>query len=113
LAGDTVTEEQVRALADALAVVAESHATLMAQRQSGGTTNGGIIIDTAAVFTDLQAAVAAFDPGATELIDQLIDAQEQGSELAIQLSEARTMLDSFNFGDAEPLLARIGQELQA
>ena len=113
LAGDPVTEEQVQALAGALAVVAESHATLMAQRQSGGTTNGSIIIDTAVVFSDLQSAVAAFDPGATDLIDQLIAAQEPGSELEVQLSEARTMLDNFNFGDAEPLLARLGQELQA
>jgi CheY-like chemotaxis protein/HPt (histidine-containing phosphotransfer) domain-containing protein len=113
LAGDAVTGEQIDALASALAVVADSHAVLMAQRQPIGTNGSGNGIDVATVFTDLQAAVAAFDPGATELIDQLIAAQEPGSELATQLSEVRTLLDNFNFGDAEPLLAALGQDLQA
>jgi CheY-like chemotaxis protein len=113
LAGEAITDEQIDALASALVVAADSHATLMAQRQAVAAATGGNGIDSMAVFADLQAAVAAFDPGATDLIDQLIAGQEEGSELATRLAEARGLLDNFNFGDAEPLLAKIGEGLQA
>lgn len=113
LAGEAITDEQIDALASALVVAADSHATLMAQRQAAAAATGGNGIDSMAVFADLQAAVAAFDPGATDLIDQLITGQEEGGELAVKLAQARELLDNFNFGDAQPLLAEIGEGLQA
>jgi signal transduction histidine kinase/DNA-binding response OmpR family regulator/HPt (histidine-containing phosphotransfer) domain-containing protein len=113
LAGEAITDEQIDALASALLVAADSHATLMAQRQTAAAATGGNGIDSMAVFADLQAAVAAFDPGATDLIDQLITGQEEGGELAVKLAQARELLDNFNFGDAQPLLAEIGEGLQA
>ena len=51
-------------------------------------------------------AIAAFDPGATELVDQLLTTVEQGGELSQYLSEARAHLDNFSFADAEPLLSK-------
>ena len=100
-------------MAQSLVVAAESHETLMAQRQATAAVSNSAGVDHAAAFAELQVAVAAFDPGATDLIDQLIAGQEAGSELAVKLVAARELLDNFNFGDAEPLLAEIGQGLQA
>jgi DNA-directed RNA polymerase subunit F len=48
-----------------------------------------------------------------ELVDKLLATQEQNSELAQRLSQAREHLDNFSFGDAEPLLSGISEELQA
>lgn len=114
LAGDAVTVEQIESLSNSLTVAAESHAILMAQRKAAASVaSNGIGIDNLAVFADLRAAVAAFDPGATDLIDQLISGQEEGGELAAKLAEARELLDNFNFGDVEPLMSEIGRGLKA
>ena len=112
LAGNAVSDEQIEALAGSLAIAADSHATLVSQREAD-TTQSASEVDSAAVFSELQVAVAGFDPGATELIDKLIAAQENDSALTAKLSEARELLDNFNFGDAEPLLEEIGKGLQA
>jgi signal transduction histidine kinase/CheY-like chemotaxis protein/HPt (histidine-containing phosphotransfer) domain-containing protein len=112
LADESVSNEQIASLALALEVAGESHAALMRDRQSTPLASGTNGIDMAAVFSSLQAAVAAFDPSATDLIDQLLSAQPDGSKLTQPLSEARELLDNFNFGEAEPLLALIQQELQ-
>ena len=113
LAGETITEAQIDSLAEGLTVASASHATLLAGRQPAASAGPGTGADSSALFSELQAAVAAFDPGATELIDQLIASQAPGSELAAKLGAARELLDNFNFGDAEPLLAEIEQGLQA
>ncbi|MCX2976379.1 response regulator [Candidatus Marimicrobium litorale] len=111
LAGNAVQEEQIEALADALKITGESLDVLMVLRQASASSTANEI-DTAAVFVDLQAAVGAFDPGATSFVDQLIAAQPAGSGIANQLTELRELLDNFNFSDAEPLLAGIQRKLQ-
>jgi polar amino acid transport system substrate-binding protein len=112
LAGEAVSDEQVAALGTALQVLAESHAKLMQLRQPVAPVNGASDVDVAGVFASLKTAVAACDPGASDLVDELLSAQQADSNLAQQLSQAREMLDNFNFGDVEPLLQAIEQELQ-
>ena len=113
IGGEGVSYEQIEALAQALDVVRESHAGLMKDRQPVAAASGANNVDVLDVCTGLEAALAACDPGAVELVDQLLATQEAGSELAQRLSQAREHLDNFNFGDAEPLLAGISEELQA
>ncbi|MBT8085445.1 MAG: response regulator [Woeseia sp.] len=113
LAGIAVTEEQLETLAEAMTVVAASHATLQDEMQAAAPAAAGNEIDALAVFADLQAAVAAFDPGATEIIDRLLAAEDEDSALRKPLAEAREMLDNFNFGDVEPLLAQVEKGLKA
>ncbi|MEP1595075.1 MAG: Hpt domain-containing protein, partial [Halieaceae bacterium] len=112
LAGEAISDDQLETLAGALVVAADSHAIIMSQRQAIAAS-GSAGIDSLAVFNELQAAVAGFDPGATELIDQLLAAQKDDGELMARLTEARELLDNFNFADAEPLLEEIGRGLQA
>ena len=112
LDGEAIADRQLEALSQALLVAAESHAELIKDRESAAAATGANGVDVLAVFANLQAAVATFDPGATDLIDQIMAAQEEGSELAQQLSEARVLLDNFEFDKAEPLLALVEQGLQ-
>ncbi|MGB5245948.1 MAG: response regulator, partial [Woeseia sp.] len=113
IAGDDVSTEQVAALAQALKVVGQSHAQLLAELQSESVDKNANAIDVAEVFASLQTAVTAFDPGATDLVDQLLAAQEDDSEITDALSQVRELLDNFNFADAEPLLTQIEQRLTA
>ncbi len=113
LEGDAVSDEQISALAAALDTVAASHATLLIRHGTAQPVETGDGIDQLEVFESLQVAVAAFDPGATALVDQLLAAQEDGSEMAQHLANARELLDDFNFSDAEPLLAQIEHGLKA
>jgi hypothetical protein len=55
----------------------------------------------------------ASDPSAIDLIDQLLAGEAADSELAQKLAEPRELLDSYNFADAGPLLAKIGETLSA
>ena len=110
-AGELATDDQLQSLAEAITVVASSHAELANRSQPDSTTSGVEDIDIALVFKSLQEAVSTSDPGALDLIEQLLSAQAPGSIAAEQLASARDLLDSFNFGDAAPLLDSIAQEL--
>jgi signal transduction histidine kinase/CheY-like chemotaxis protein/HPt (histidine-containing phosphotransfer) domain-containing protein len=112
LAGEAVSDEQVAALGAALQALAESHAKLMQLRQPVEPVNGASDVDVAGVLASLKTAVATSDPGASDLVEELLSAQQADSTVAQQLSQAREMLDNFNFGDVEPLLLAIEQELQ-
>jgi signal transduction histidine kinase/DNA-binding response OmpR family regulator/HPt (histidine-containing phosphotransfer) domain-containing protein len=113
VAGNPVSEAQIDALAVALAVVGESHAELMSRQQPVEAASGTNDVDVIALCTELETAVAAFDPGAGDLVEQLLGTQQPGSQLAQRLSAAKEFLDAFNFSDAEPLLAGLKEELQA
>ncbi|MGB5352274.1 MAG: response regulator, partial [Woeseia sp.] len=113
IAGDAVSTEQVAALAQSLEVVGQSHGELLAASQTAVSDKNADAIDVAEVFASLQAAVTAFDPGATDLVDQLLAAQEDDSKITDALSQVRELLDNFNFADAEPLLTQIEQRLKA
>mgnify|MGYP001812706338 FL=1 len=112
LAGEAVSDEQVAALGAALQALAESHAKLMQLRQPVASVNGASDVDVAGVLASLKTAVATSDPGASDLVEELLSAQQADSTVAQQLSQALEMLDNFNFGDVEPLLLAIEQELQ-
>ncbi len=112
LAGDTVTDDQIDALATAVDEIAAAHAVLLHRQQAMQPVAADSGIDQLEVFATLQAAVAAYDPGASDLIDTLLGAQEEGSHMAQELSQARELLDNFNFADAAPVLARIEEGLK-
>jgi hypothetical protein len=113
MTGDPVSEAQIDALAAALSVVGESHAELMSQQQPVEAVSGTNNVDVIALCTELETAMAAFDPGAADMVEQLLGTQEPGSEVAQRLTAAKEFLDAFNFPDAEPLLAGLKEELQA
>ena len=102
-----------RATGAALAVVAESHGELMSQQQPVEATAGANGADVLALCTDLEAAMSAFDPGAADIVEQLLATQDPGSELAQRLTAAKEHLDAFNFPEAEPLLTGLKEALQA
>ena len=112
VAGDPVSEAQIDALAAALSVVSDSHAELMSQHQPVAAASGTNNVDVVALFAELETAMAAFDPGAADMVEQLLGTQEEGSELAQQLTAAKEFLDAFNFPDAEPLLTGVKEQLQ-
>ena len=112
LADRTVAEDQLDALAEALSVVSRSHADLLSQRRPAASAGAADGRDRLELLADLQAAVAAFDPGATDIIDQLLAAEGEGSALKQPLAEARELLDHFNFADAGPLLTQIERDLK-
>ena len=113
VAGDDVSNAQVDALAAALQVVRESHSELVSDLQAEAGTSGPNNVDVLALCADLEAAVAGFDPGAADIVEQLLGTQEPGSELGQRLSSAKAFLDAFNFSDAEPLLAGLKEDLRA
>jgi len=105
IAGGEVSSEQVNELESALLVVADSLPALLATRETAdapGEDNG---IDAEQVFVELKKAVASFDPSAVDLLDQLLGTQSEGSDSYRLLTNARELLDNFNFPDAEELLA--------
>lgn len=108
IAGKAVLPEQVDELEAALAVVVESLPTLLAAGQPAAAA-GGADIDATQVFADLKQAVAAFDPGAVDLLDKLLAAQEEGSDMYQLLVTSRGFLNDFNFSEAEQLLASADQ----
>ncbi len=85
-------------LAGSLAVLTDSMAPASAPGQLSA-------VNLAELFAQLNAAVAAFDPAAIDLLDQLLASVGADSELAQQLTAAREMLDNFDFGGAAPVLA--------
>jgi CheY-like chemotaxis protein len=93
-------EEIFGTLASSLAVLTEG----MAPAGAAGQLSGEILGE---LFAQLNTAVAAFDPSATDLLDRMLAGIGPDSETARQLAEAREMLDNFDFGGAEPLLAAI------
>jgi signal transduction histidine kinase/CheY-like chemotaxis protein/HPt (histidine-containing phosphotransfer) domain-containing protein len=105
IAGKEVSPEHVEALETALVVVADSLPVLLATRETAGTAGEGGGVNAAQVFVDLKKAVASFDPGAVDLLDQLLATQSEGSDGYRLLTSARELLDNFNFPDAEELLA--------
>ncbi|MCX2982827.1 response regulator [Halieaceae bacterium IMCC14734] len=113
LDGEPVSGEQIKTLAAALVQAQESTAILLQDYQLQPIADGGGAIDVAAVLGNLQAAVAAFDPAATELIDQLLAGQAGGDAMAPQLKQLRDLLDNFDFGAAEPLLVDIERDLKS
>jgi len=113
VAGEAVSDTQIDALAAALAVVGESHAHLLAEFQPEAAVGDTNNVDVMALCTELEAAVAAFDPGAADMVEQLLGTQEPNSELAQRLTAAKEFLDAFNFPDAEPLLAGLKEDLRA
>ncbi|MEH6550922.1 MAG: response regulator [Pseudomonadales bacterium] len=113
LSGNTVSAEQIDALALALNVTAQSHAQLMQNHAAVVVELSRGDVDVGQVMADLMAAVAAFDPSATDLVDQLLVTVEPGGRLSQYLSEAREHLDNFNFAGAEPLLAKFEEGMSS
>jgi two-component system sensor histidine kinase/response regulator len=113
LNGLEIANEQVDGLGQALALVSTSRPLLLAAVLPDTESAAAGTVDVEKVFAELIQAVAASDPGAIELIDQLLAREAAGSELAQQLAEPRELLDSYNFADAGPLLAKIGENLSA
>ncbi len=96
-------EEIFRTLASSLSVLTAS----MAPASTPGQRSGE---DLKQLFAELNEAVAAFDPAATDLLDRMLASVGADSELAPHLTAAREMLDNFDFGGAEPLLAALDIE---
>ena len=90
-------------LASSLAILNESMAPASTPAKLNGENLGEL-------FADLNRAVAAFDPSATDIADRMLASVKPDSELARQLTAAREMVDNFDFGAAEPLLAAIDIE---
>jgi signal transduction histidine kinase/DNA-binding response OmpR family regulator/HPt (histidine-containing phosphotransfer) domain-containing protein len=97
---ETISEMQeiFGTLASSLAILTAGMAPASAPGQINGENLGQL-------FAELNGAVAAFDPAATDLLDRMLASVGADSELAPQLTAAREMLDNFDFGGAEPLLA--------
>lgn len=110
--GAAVTEEQLAVLGNAMDTVILSHATLVQQRRSAEPVHRDYRINELEVFASLRAAVGSFDPGASGLVDELIAAQDDGSNLVEPLTQVRELLNDFNFADTGPLLDEIEQALQ-
>jgi signal transduction histidine kinase/DNA-binding response OmpR family regulator/HPt (histidine-containing phosphotransfer) domain-containing protein len=113
LTGEQVSDDQIDALARSLDVVLESHASLMKDQGSIETAQGAYKADIASLCNDLEAAVAAFDPAAADIVEELLGIPGLGGEATQQLSTAKELLDAFNFSDAEPLLIGLRATLQA
>jgi HPt (histidine-containing phosphotransfer) domain-containing protein len=112
LAGERVTERQLAGLAEAMVTLGQSHAELLEGRKGAGEpTPSGEGIDTGEIFASLKAAVATSDPGATDLVDQLLSAVDKETALSQLLTRARNYLDNFSFPEAELLLAEIEEGL--
>ena len=111
IAGNEISPELMNELEVALAVVSDSLPVLLATRETAGTPGEGGEIDVAQVLVDLKKAVASFDPGAVDLLDQLLGTQAECSDSHRLLMNAREFLDNFNFSDAEELLLRLDESL--
>jgi two-component system sensor histidine kinase/response regulator len=111
LDGIEVTTEQVDRLGQALALVSTSRPLLLAAMMPDAESAVSGRVDVEKIFGELIQAVTASDPGAIDLIDQLLAGEEAGSDLAQKLAEPRALLDNFNFADAGPLLAQAGETL--
>ena len=103
----------IASLSEALAVTARSHSALLKERVPDAPDTAVADIDMQQVFADLKAAIAAFDPRATDFVDQLLAAVEQGGGLFQTLLQAREHLDNFSFDQAEPLLLKIEEEMSS
>ena len=104
IAGDTVTPKHIASLAAALTITADSHAQLLRDRAPEAKGTAAVAIDAQQVFSDLKAAMAAFDPGAIDLVDLLLGAAPEGGELSNSLTQVLEHLDNFSFAEAETLL---------
>jgi two-component system sensor histidine kinase/response regulator len=112
IAGEAVTEPQTESLEQSLQLVRQSYSELLENRQPECMSRDPIVIDSLAVLASLRTAVASADPGASDLVDQLLAAHRDRGDLAGRLAQARELLDNFNFSDAEPLLASIEEDLK-
>jgi CheY-like chemotaxis protein len=113
LNGFEIATEQLGNLGQALALVSTSRPLLLAAMIPDTESAAAGTVDVEKVFAELIQAVVASDPSAIELIDQLLAGEAADSELAQKLAEPRELLDNFNFADAGPLLAKIGENLSA
>jgi len=111
LSAERVTERQLAGLAEAIAVLGQSHTELLAGRSTGPATEEEEGIDAGKVFAGLKAAVATSDPAATDLVEQLLSTVGRDTELSQLLTRARDYLDNFSFPEAELLLAEIEEGL--
>jgi two-component system sensor histidine kinase/response regulator len=111
IAGKAVPPEQVTELESALLVVADSLPALLAARETAAIAGGGGGINAARVFVELKEAVTSFDPGALDLLDQLLGALPEGSDSYRVLVSTRELLDNFNFPDAGQLLASLDESV--
>jgi two-component system sensor histidine kinase/response regulator len=113
LNGLEIATEQVEGLGQAMALVSTSRPLLQAAKTTGAESAVVATVDVTKIFAELIQAVTASDPGAIDLMDQLLAGVEAGSDLARQLEEPRTLLDNFNFADAKPLLVKVSETLSA
>ncbi|MBU2677516.1 MAG: response regulator [Gammaproteobacteria bacterium] len=111
--GVAVTDAQIAKLGGAMEVVSSSHAELAGQRHAAAPVTSGKAINEREVLASLRTAVESFDPGANELVDQLINARGDDDELVKNLARVRDLLDEFNFADTQPLLEEIEKRLKA
>jgi signal transduction histidine kinase/DNA-binding response OmpR family regulator/HPt (histidine-containing phosphotransfer) domain-containing protein/uncharacterized membrane protein HdeD (DUF308 family) len=114
LDGRRVDPVHVADLQEAQQVLATQLAELLASRTTGGGVgNAAEDVDVGAVLSALKSAIAAFDPGAVELVDQLLAGCDPQSNVVQLLEASRQHLDNFNFTDAEPLVAEAEAALLA
>jgi signal transduction histidine kinase/CheY-like chemotaxis protein len=113
LNGLHITPDQIDSLEQALTVVSGSLPQLLGAATPDTKLAAADTVDVEKVFAELTQAVTAFDPGAIDLLDQLLAGQALDSGPGKLLSAARELLDNFNFADAEPLLAEAGESLLA
>src|SRR5690606_25137964 len=105
-AGGAVKAEQIEGLGDALAITAQSHVALLADRAGAVPATSASDINAQSVFADLKAAIGAFDPAAIALLDQLLATVEPDGKLSHYLIDAHQHLDNFRFVEAELLLEK-------
>ena len=90
-------------LADSLSLLSQGM-TVASQLDRPAGENPGELL------RELNAAVAAFDPSATDLVDRMIASLGADTLLGGELARVRELLDNFDFAAAEPLLAAIDVE---
>ena len=105
--------DRVDALERALSIATTSVPLLVDAMGSVAAAEETAAVDVGQVFAELKQAVNANDPGAIDLIDQLLVGAKAGSELAQKLTEPRALLENFNFTDAEPMLLEVEELLTA
>ena len=103
--------DQVDGLKQALSIATDSMPLLVDAMGPVNAVEETAAVDVGQVFAALKQAVKASDPSAIDLIDQLLVGAKAGSELAQKLEEPRTLLDNFNFNDAEPMLLEVEELL--
>jgi HPt (histidine-containing phosphotransfer) domain-containing protein len=110
---DKATPQTIREMEEIFTTLASSLAALTGSMTPASAADKPTGEDLGQLFAALNGAVAAFDPGAIDLLDRMVATVGAGSVLAGKLATARELLDNFDFAGAEPLLAAINLKAAA